>query len=66
MTNELEIRAQAAYGYVSEKLMRTIDECANLRAELAARDAQLKAASEKIAALEVQLAANAVSDAERL
>lgn len=64
--NELEIRAQAAYGYVSQKLIQEIDACANLRAELAARDVQLKAANEKITALETQLAANAVSDAERL
>jgi hypothetical protein len=49
--NELEIRAQAAYGYVSQKLTQAVDEIANLRAELAARDAQLAAANEKIAAL---------------
>jgi len=39
--NELEIRVQAAYGYVSNLLTRTIDEVANLRAEVAVKDAQL-------------------------
>lgn len=53
--NELEIRAQAAYAYVSQKLIHMIDEVANLRAELAARDAQLKEAQEKIAAAEARI-----------
>jgi septal ring factor EnvC (AmiA/AmiB activator) len=66
MINELELRAQAAYGHVSQLLMKTIDEVANLRAELAARDAQMKAAQDKIAALEVQLVTQAKSDTEAL
>jgi Skp family chaperone for outer membrane proteins len=64
--NELEIRAQAAYGYVSQRLTQAIDEAANLRAELAARDAQMKAAQDKIAALEAQLLTQAKSDTEAL
>lgn len=50
--NELEIRAQAAYQYVAKRLAAEIDMVANLKAELAARDAQLKAAQDKLAALE--------------
>lgn len=69
--NELEARAQAAYQYVTQLLHRTIDDCANLRAELAARDAQMKAlqgklaeTEAKLAACETQLAAGARTDAE--
>lgn len=50
--NELEIRAQAAYSCISQKLAQANDEIANLHAELAARDAQLKEAQTKLAALE--------------
>jgi hypothetical protein len=54
--NELEIRARAAYSYISQCLMQTIDDCANLRAELAARDAQMKALQEKLAVAEARVA----------
>lgn len=54
--NELEIRARAAYQYVAQCLHQTIDDCANLRAELAARDAQMKALQEKLSAAEAQVA----------
>jgi outer membrane protein TolC len=36
--------------------MQTIDDCANLRAELAARDAQMKALQEKLAVAEARVA----------
>lgn len=78
--NELELRAQAAYQYVAEKLARSVDECANIRAELAARDAQMKALQEtlgatqdrattaeaKVVTLETQLAAQARHDSGQL
>lgn len=54
--NELEIRAKAAYTYVAQCLMQTIDDCANIRASLAARDEQLKEAREKLAAAEARIA----------
>lgn len=55
--NELEIRAQAAYGAVAMRLSRANDEIANVSADLAVANAKVDAYQQTINELQAKILA---------